>query len=176
MGTALSYDITESRVESSVQSADTAAHETASLQLRRDEHLPPGDDDHLMQTFGSPSQISPACPTRAAPTAAAFPSARSRVPATPLHSAFHPHCTLANVLGHLVSRSWDEVWTMSAIGAGPVAAPTPPRRKLPTTAHHARYSEGSHHQTLVPWDIALSPASRVCGSLTIFFPVGQVDS
>lgn len=45
-------------------SGDTAARETASRQLRRDEHLPLGDDDHLVQTFGSPSKISRACPTR----------------------------------------------------------------------------------------------------------------
>lgn len=64
-GTAsLSYDITEFRVEAYFRSRDTAAHKTASRQLRRDEHLPLGDDDHLVQTFGAPSQISPACPTR----------------------------------------------------------------------------------------------------------------
>lgn len=99
LGTApMSYDITESRVEASVRSAGTAAQETASLQLHRDEHLPPGDDDHLVQTFGSPSQISPACPTRAAPTDAAFPSARSRVP--------RHHCILLSIHTVLLRMSW----------------------------------------------------------------------
>lgn len=36
---------------------------------------------------------------RAAPTAAAFPSARYPRPATSLRSTFRPHSTLANVLG-----------------------------------------------------------------------------
>lgn len=113
---------------------------------------------------------------RAAPTAAAFPPAWSPRPATSLRPAFHPHSTLANVLGHLVSRLWDEVWTTLAIDAGLVAAPTPPRTKLPTTAHHAPVRRRITPLNPCPWDIALNPAARVCGSLTIFFPVGQVDS
>lgn len=56
-------------------SGDTAARETASRQLRRDEHLPLGDDDHLVQTFGYPSKISPACPTRSSHSSCRIPAA-----------------------------------------------------------------------------------------------------
>lgn len=89
---------------------------------------------------------------RAAPTACRIPVAAAVASRDITASCLPPTIALLRVCwGHVVSRSWDEVWTTSAIGAGALAAPTPPRTKLPTTAHHARHGEGSHHSTLVLW-------------------------
>ena len=161
LGTAsLSYDLAEFRVEASMGRGARQRAKRRHSSLRRDEHLPTADDDHLVQTFGSPSQISPACPTR---SSSSLPHSRRR-PATLLHLAFHPHSALANVLGacrlKILGRGLDDVGDRCRGSRCAESAPNeiandrtscPPRRRITPL-------------NPCPLGIALSPAPGVCGS------------